>query len=60
MIRSATALASRGRSSGSTRQAVLRQGDQLGLGAAGVEPGQGVGRVAVSAALRRISPRPGR
>ena len=28
------------------RQAVLRQGDQLGLGPAAVQPGQGVGRVA--------------
>ena len=28
------------------RQAVLRQGDQLGVGPAGVQPGQGVGRVA--------------
>ena len=46
MIRSATTPASRGRSSGSTRQAVLGQGDQLGLGPAGVQPGQGVGRVA--------------
>ncbi len=31
---------------GLDRQAVLRQGDQLGLGPAAVQPGQGVGRVA--------------
>ncbi len=46
MIRSATALALRGRSSGSRRQAILRQGDQLGVGPAGVEPGRCVGQVA--------------
>ncbi len=46
MTCSATAPACRGRSSASRRQAVAGDGDQLGVGAAGVQAGAGVGQVA--------------